>query len=136
MSSLLQQGVEYMQQSMQRQLATIGVYEHHSAQSQEKMRTWSAQHAWSTEVLVELDKVWWRLRGGLDEYLQQAERQVDAFRSAFNALAEYRQCSSGITDLRAKYDQALHIRSASHEKLRTAWHESANLLGQLASTIA
>merc|ERR1719221_1100096 len=136
MSSLLQQGVEYMQQTTQQQLASIGVYKHHSTQAKENNRAWSAQHAWGTEVLVELDKMWWRLRGGLDEYLQQAERQVEAFRSAFDALAEYRQCSSGITHLRAKYDQALHIRSASHEKLRTAWHESANLLGQLASTIA
>merc|ERR1719188_2537506 len=46
MSGLLEQGVEYMQQSMQQQLATIGIYKHHSTQSQEKMHTWSAQHAW------------------------------------------------------------------------------------------
>lgn len=135
MRSLLQQGVDYMQQSVQRQMATIGVYKHHSVQSQEKTRAWSALHAWGTEVLVELDKIWWRLRGGLDEYLQQAEGQVEAFRGAFDALAEYRQCSSGFSDLRAKYNHALYVRSASHEKLRKAWHESVNLLGELASTI-
>merc|ERR1719188_2920711 len=32
MSGLLEQGVEYMQQSMQQQLATIGIYKHHSTQ--------------------------------------------------------------------------------------------------------
>merc|ERR1740120_637217 len=62
MSGLLQQGVQYMQQTTQQQLATIGIYKHHSTQSQEKIRSWSVQHAWGREVLVELDKVWWRLR--------------------------------------------------------------------------
>jgi len=133
--ALLEHGVEHMQKAVQTQLLTLGIYKHHSAQSQNRSRSWSAMRVRRADMLVELDKVWWRLRGELDDYLEQAEKQVVAFRGAFSALAEYRQCSAGFSDLQTKYDDALRIRSSSHEKLHKTWRASTNLLGQLASTI-
>ena len=47
--------------------------------------------------------MWWRLRDGLDAYIEPAEVQIAAFSAAFDALADYQQYSAGFSDLFAKY---------------------------------
>merc|ERR1719232_329939 len=67
--------------------------------------------------------------------MDHAEGQVAAFSTAFDALANYRECSSGFSEVLAAYDGALVARETAHGKLQETWRESSNLLGELASVI-
>merc|ERR1719265_448857 len=70
-SALLQAGLDHMQKATQMQLSTIGVYKHHSTRTRQVLKGWASKQR--PRLLLELDKVWWRLRGGLDAYIEEAE---------------------------------------------------------------
>lgn len=115
---------------------TLGRYKRHSKVSKRLVREWSAARPYTEPVLVEVDKAWWRLRDVLDDYIELAERHMDAFSDALDALTDYQECSSGFTELLAHYYKAMAERERSHELLRDAWRKSNDLIVQIASTIA
>merc|ERR1719189_3156779 len=104
---------------------TVGIYRRHSEQSQKLVRNFSATRASNAAVLIEMDKIWWRLRREIDTYMDHAEGQIAAFGTAFDALAAYRGCSSGFSEVRAAYDGALAARETAHGKLWEAWRDSS-----------
>merc|ERR1719336_3044848 len=134
-STMLLEGVRHMQEAVRQQMATVGIYRRHSEQSQKLMRSISTARASSAAILIEMDRIWWRLRREIDAYMDHADGQIAAFGTAFDALAGYRECSSGFSEVRAAYDGALAAREMAHSKLQETWRESSNLLGELASVI-
>merc|ERR1719215_2050102 len=134
-STMLLEGVRHMQEAVQQQMATVGIYRRHGEQSQKFVRNFSMSRGSSATMLVEMDRIWWRLRGEIDAYMDHAEGQIAAFSTAFFCLAAYRECSSGFSEALEAYDGAVAARETAHGKLKETWRESSNLLGELASVI-
>lgn len=137
MSSRLTAGIEHLQRTTKMQLETIGVYHHHSSLTKELVRKHKKPTARSpgATVLVELDRVWWRLRGKLDQYLAVAERQVKTFEDGVTALGDYRDCFVEFSELQAAFLRSQAARKSAHRQLRTSWRECSALIGELAATI-
>ncbi|CAK0812736.1 unnamed protein product [Prorocentrum cordatum] len=115
----------------------LGRYKKHSGVSKRLVREWSAARpSTAAPALAEVDRAWWRLRDVLDEYIVRAERHLDAFNDAFDALTDYQECSSSLSELLPHYYRAMAERERSHEQLRDAWRRSSDLMAQIASTIA
>merc|ERR1719414_2863501 len=132
---MLLEGVQHMQEAVRQQMATVGIYRRHSEQSQKLVRSFSAARASNAAMMIEMDRIWWRIRREIDAYMDHAEGQIAAFSAAFDALADYRGCSRGFSEVLAAYDAASAARETAHGKLWEAWRESSNLLGELASVI-
>merc|ERR1712151_177834 len=71
----------------------------------------------------------------MDEYLEVAEDHVAAIGDAFEAMAGYRDCSSGFSQLLANYNNMMSLRDKSHQKLHETWRSTTNKLGELASIV-
>mmetsp|Transcript_18412 Transcript_18412/g.45827 ORF Transcript_18412/g.45827 Transcript_18412/m.45827 type:complete len:2629 (-) Transcript_18412:138-8024(-) len=88
------------------------------------------------DLLVELDQTWWSLRNELDNYLEAADEQAAAYKSAFTLLEEYSsKCVAGFSELRVVYSKALRAEERAHRVLHETWGSVSNLLGLLAAKI-
>jgi hypothetical protein len=140
MDVLLQKGLAHMEQTIRLQMGTLGIYRQHSIHSQRTVRAWTRERKFrgrssSAAVLVDVDKLWWRLRNMLDDSNEKADEQVTSFQNAYKAMADYRGCSLGFSVLTEKYNVAVSATEKAHAELHKTWRESNNLLGELASTI-
>eukprot|EP00932_Pfiesteria_piscicida_P014228 SRR837773.2595.p3 GENE.SRR837773.2595~~SRR837773.2595.p3 ORF type:complete len:249 (-),score=63.56 SRR837773.2595:36-782(-) len=83
----------------------------------------------------------WTTAGGrprqhLDSYLEVADAQVAAYRTAFVEFEDYTsKCSASFGQLQAHYDNALAADSRALEQLRSTWSGTERSLGALASQI-
>jgi len=137
MSRRLTAGIKHLQKTAKMQLETIGIYHHHSSNSKQLVRKHKKPTARSSSaaVLVELDRIWWRLRGKLDQYLAVAEHQVKTFEAGANALGDYRDCFTDFSELQAAFRRSVDVRKSAHRQLRATWRECSGLIGELAATI-
>jgi len=131
-SAVLAQGIREMQQLLHTEIHTLGMYRQTSSHSKKAARMVATSRA---QAMMALDSVWWKLRGELDGYVDAAEEQVRAYEEAFELLAGYRHCSAGFSQVRKAYSQAEAIRVTTHNKLRSTWRVTSNLLGELAALI-
>jgi hypothetical protein len=132
---MLTEGVQHMQRIAKESLATIGIYKHHSMSTKRQVREWTATRAAGALILIELDKVWWHIRNQMDDFIEVAEGHVWSFTHAFDALAGYRECTSGFSQLLSAYNGAMAAREASHQKLHETWRATSSMFEELASMI-
>lgn len=135
-NAVVTQNVDRVMRATQMSIQTIGMYRKSSATAHQRVRSFSAERAASAHALVELDKIWWRLRGKLDSYMDHAEAHLKVFDSSLQLLQQYQQCSAKFSDLLPAYKDAMKAREADHNALRTTWTESSNLMGELAAVIS
>lgn len=126
---------EQVQTKLRTEFKSLGIYKRHSQNAQASVRHWSAQRSVGQSVLIELDKVWWHLRGKLDGYLDKEDVHIKAIELAVRALQDYHQCTVGFSSLLPMYHQAADARAVATEHLQTTWREGSNLLGELAAII-
>ncbi|CAE7824831.1 unnamed protein product [Symbiodinium sp. CCMP2592] len=126
-----------MHQLAKRQMQVLGMYRDHSNITRKKVQTWrqevllQEQHA----ALFTVDRIWWELRGKLDEYMETATVQVAALETSLATMASYEHCASSLHEVQQSYAASLVARDRGHSKLRAAWRESSRLLGELASVV-
>jgi len=87
-------------------------------------------------ALLNLDRIWWSIRGKLDEYIDASEVEVRAQQSTFAALKSYEHCSTGMQSLIESHGASLAARDFAKRRLQKTWHGSVNLLGELAATVS
>jgi len=126
-----------LQQATRTQLQTLGVYREHSNFTGSAVRSWrtTQQQIEKRSVLLAMDRLWWQLRGRLDEYLDAAEEETSSFQSAFEAMADYEHCSAGLSAVTSAYGGSLAARDHAHRLLKSTWREGSNLIGELAAVI-
>ncbi|CAJ1404124.1 unnamed protein product [Effrenium voratum] len=124
--------VRQLQQRFTRQERSLGVYRRHSTEVHQTAKGWKRG---TSEALLALDHIWWRLRNRLDAYLDVAESEVQHFQASFQALGSYQGCKAGFEDLLHSYGASVAKMHKSHRLLKSTWREVANLLGELAAVI-
>ena len=124
--------VRQLQQRFTRQERSLGVYRRHSTEVHQTAKGWKRG---TSEALLALDHIWWRLRNRLDAYLDVAESEVQHFQASFQSLGSYQDCKAGFEDLLHSYGASVAKMHKSHRLLKSTWREVANLLGELAAVI-
>lgn len=84
-------------------------------------------------MLLDLDRVWWKIRNVLDDYMEDAGSEIDSYEAGSRALSQYEQCSMDFTSLLSVYKQTMATTDRAHRSLKKAWRHASNLLGELAS---
>ncbi|CAE7920474.1 unnamed protein product, partial [Symbiodinium sp. KB8] len=114
----------------------LGVYKHFQNASKHVHvghgRLRRAEH----EVLTNLDKIWWSLRGKMDTYFDAADEEVRSFQKALTMMQDYQQCHSGYPELLSTYKATMRVSGRTHRLLKNTWRQCSNLVGELASTLA
>ncbi|CAE8614700.1 unnamed protein product [Polarella glacialis] len=125
--------IRNLQQQARLQSNMLGVYRQLSNVS----RGLAVRHSSGEQraALLSLDRIWWQLRDRLDEYLDQAEEEVESFQASFDEFTAYEHCSAGFSSLISTYTRSMAVMERSHRLLRATWRETSNLLGELASVI-
>jgi len=142
-------------------LKSLGVYKRHNSQAEANHHALLARRAQSlssvvggsaatasgrlaeiamddaaaTNILLDLDQQWWRLRGVLSGYVTLAEQQVRSTIDMMEGMEAYVGCSASYQDLAKPYATARATRHASHVAMRRAWSKAAPLLGLFTATV-
>ncbi|CAE7479165.1 unnamed protein product, partial [Symbiodinium natans] len=129
---------EVLQEAAKQELQVLGIYKEHGRVTSTSARAWrkEAQVQEEHHALIAMDRIWWELRGKLDDYLEAAELQVAALQDSLAAMASYEHCSSHLEEVQRKYAQSLLARDRGHTALRATWRACSRLLGELASVVA
>jgi len=122
-----------MQEQLKLQRQTLGIYRRKSNATRQlaQQRGGAERHA----MLLDLDRVWWKLRGVLDDYMDDAESEIKSYESGSRAVAGYEQCSMDFASLLSIYKETMEVTDRSHRSLKRTWRHASNLLGELASHI-
>jgi len=126
-----------MQEQLKLQRQTLGIYRRRSNATREMARqrgaavasTAAERHA----MLLDLDRVWWKIRNVLDDYMEDAGVEIDSYEAGSHALSQYEQCAMDFTSLLSIYKQTMATTDRAHRSLKKAWRHVSNLLGELAS---
>ncbi|CAE7465007.1 Rs1 [Symbiodinium sp. CCMP2456] len=126
-----------MQEQLKLQRQTLGIYRRRSNATREMARQRGAavasmaaeRHA----MLLDLDRVWWKIRNVLDDYMEDAGVEIDSYEAGSRALSQYEQCAMDFTSLLSIYKQTMATTDRAHRSLKKAWRHVSNLLGELAS---
>lgn len=125
------------------QMEVLGVYRQHSNSTRRTVQAWRGEHGSQQKLqaerraaLLSLDHLWWSIRGKLDDYIDAAEVEVRANQHTFSMLSSYEHCSTGMQSLIASHGASLAAHEFATRRLRKTWHDSVNLLGELASTVS
>jgi len=129
--------VTKLQQAARTELQTLGIYRQHSNVSRTAVLTWQGvqERMEQRTILLAMDRLWWELRGKLDNYMDAAETEVDAFQKAFATMAAYEHCSTALPDVMAEYGRSMAAMDYSHRSLKATWRDSMNIVGELAAVI-
>jgi len=122
--------VQRLELDLRKQQHFLGIYRQQSRKAKEDSKTWK-----SSEALVTLDHLWWKIRNQLDQHLDEAEEEVARYRATFKHLQEYEGCKTGLKDLLGSYAKSMKRMKKNHRKLHSLWRETSNLIGELASVI-
>ena len=128
------QGARQMQQQLKLQHATLGIYRENGnrtlqAARQRSSLATSERHA----MVLDLDRIWWKIRGAVDSYVDEAENEINSFESGSQAMANYQQCSMDFASLLSIYRHTMAVTDSSHRALKKTWRLCSNLIGELAS---
>jgi len=133
----VEKDARHMQDMLRINIQTLGMYRHYSNMSHGIVKSIQAQEGRSDRHarLVELDRVWWKFRAQLDDYLDSAEEEINGFREALASMSDYEHCSVGYKSVLSTYKRTMATTDKAHTKLKSTWRHSQNLFGELASII-
>ena len=84
-------------------------------------RAWKKQ---TSQNLVTLDHLWWRIRDHLDSYLEVADSEIRQVQKSFVALSNYENCQADFEGLLQSYASSTSKMKKGHQKLKTTWREA------------
>lgn len=119
-----------LQKQLRGQLHMLGIYRRQSEAAHKEAMSWN-----TSDVVVTLDHLWWRIRDQLDKHLDAAEQEVARYRSAFASLEDFQNCKSSFSDLLSSYAKSMSVMTKNHHKLHKLWREASNSIGELAAVI-
>jgi len=137
--AIIRQNVKDMQRAVRASIGTLGVYKVHNDVTQKYVRRLSsartAEEQASSESLIALDKIWWKLRAKVDSYLDIEQAYLDQSKENVENVNDYQLCSGGFSSLMPAYQRAMETREIAHASLKTTWRDSIDLMGELAAVI-
>ena len=88
-------------------------------------------------ALQSFDKIWWKIRQELDEYLSAAKEHTSSTKRAVDVLQDYAsRCRSSFKEVKHSYKLSAQAKKHAHRALQHAWISVSTQLGMLASEIA
>eukprot|EP00928_Gymnodinium_smaydae_P029114 TRINITY_DN2201_c0_g1_i2.p1 TRINITY_DN2201_c0_g1~~TRINITY_DN2201_c0_g1_i2.p1 ORF type:complete len:2702 (-),score=420.67 TRINITY_DN2201_c0_g1_i2:73-8100(-) len=131
----VERGAQQMQQVARMQSLALGEYRRYSNVSRGLMMNMAGQGRERHAMLIALDRIWWELRDGFDDYLDSAQEEAISFEGAFSAMTQYEHCSVDFASLITTYKETMGVTDRAHRKLKNTWRRSTNLIGELVSAI-
>jgi len=122
------------EKQLHERLLTLGVYRSVGHLHRTTLNA-SVQRLERSVVMLNLDRVWWKLRNVLDGDLDAAEDEIQAYKTANAAVLDYQQCHKSYVSLVSVYKKAMATTDRVRAKLKETWRIATNLIGELASLI-